>query len=279
MLNKANQLRQTGQNVLASSIYAELLIAEPNNPEVIFNNALNLYDSDPIQSIKYFLKVIELEPTQIFSYLNIAGLYVKTGWLVEAINILNSALIVNPNNGTLIYERAVIIGNMGDNLSALLDFYDVLEKLPLKNNPDLFIQSQLSSDIALTKVRLRNETINKQIILNNEVEHLKNVIMKEYQYPLPAKLFGDELYLLEFGKMIGYSIKEVIDTEPHYIYWCIMNLENFCVSEEIIHILKLTDEEIEKCAPLNSYKLQILENQKPIDVFNDEENDEEYEED
>ena len=80
--------------------------------------------------------------------------------------------------------------------------------------------------------------------------------------PLPIKFFGTEKYLFDFGSMLGMTTKEVIDTKPDYIVWCVLNIDSFCVSEEIIEIIKRKGVTMGKSESLNLIKLNILEEQR-----------------
>lgn len=44
--------------------------------------------------------------------------------------------------------------------------------------------------------------------------------------------------ILKFGKHVGNSVNEILNFAPDYIIWCINNLEHFCVSEEIMDVIK-----------------------------------------
>ena len=37
-----------------------------------------------------------------------------------------------------------------------------------------------------------------------------------------------------FGKYEGKTLQEVIEIQPSYIEWCAINLDHFCISEEIV---------------------------------------------
>jgi hypothetical protein len=43
---------------------------------------------------------------------------------------------------------------------------------------------------------------------------------------------------LTFGKYNGKSIEQIIEIQPSYIEWCILNLEHFFVSEDSIEEIK-----------------------------------------
>jgi len=140
-----------------------------------------------------------------------------------------------------------------------------------------FRQHQISTDIALSKTELRNQTL-KSPISEDLNKCYPGVVFKEYQYELPLKLFGDENYYLEFGKMMGFTIQDAIKQQPDYLGWCISNLDNFCVSEEILGLMELKGVYVKEYRRINTIKLKILTNDKVEreignDFFDDEDED------
>ncbi len=43
---------------------------------------------------------------------------------------------------------------------------------------------------------------------------------------------------LNFGKFKGSTIKEIADLEPSYLNWCAINIDDFYLSEVVIHQIK-----------------------------------------
>lgn len=41
-----------------------------------------------------------------------------------------------------------------------------------------------------------------------------------------------------FGKFAGSTIRQIIHTQPTYLNWCVINLDHFYISEEIIEEIK-----------------------------------------
>ena len=78
-----------------------------------------------------------------------------------------------------------------------------------------------------------------------------------YHYQLPTRLFGGEKYYLEFGKYQGYSINEILNIDPAYLIWCIINLDNFCLSEEIIEIIRRKNINVDVADEINTVKLKL----------------------
>lgn len=257
LLERANNLRRSNQNFLADEIYDQLLSIEPDNDELIFNKALNIIHSDPIKSIRLFEKVLKINPNVNAVFGNIATIAVDNNLFDLAIPIFDKAIGLNPNNLDLVYQRATLIGNQGDYISALIDFYNVVDNSTLVDNSDLFEQHQISKDIEISKVHLRVQTQEQTVSrpIPNEDE-IKQVKIKEYEYPLPISN-ANKNYYIDFGKHMGLSIKEVIQNQPDYLIWCILNLHSFCVSEEILELLKRKGLNVSQAANVNLFKLQI----------------------
>jgi len=263
----AHNLRRSGQISEAIILYNNLIISNPNNPEYIFGKALCYLESDPLESIKLFKKVIDINPNIPPAYSNIIVAANNAKKYNEAIKIFDELILKFPDNFELLHQRAILIGNNGDNLSALIDCYRVIESTVLKDDVELFRKHQISTDIAFAKVQLINETNRKKISNLDLLGKYENIDLVEYQYQLPHRLFGNEKFYLEFGKYQGYSINEILKKDPSYIIWCILNLDIFCVSEDIIGILKSKNINIESIDEINTAKLKLLRNKNFNDSF------------
>lgn len=77
-----------------------------------------------------------------------------------------------------------------------------------------------------------------------------------------------------FGKHQGKTLKEIVETAPSYINWCIMNLNHFYIDEPTIQNLKelnsvfsLSQDNLNKLA--SKYSEMIEEDDKYYDDSND----------
>jgi hypothetical protein len=41
-----------------------------------------------------------------------------------------------------------------------------------------------------------------------------------------------------FGKYSGKTMREILEIQPSYIEWCVINLDHFCISESVIDEIK-----------------------------------------
>jgi tetratricopeptide (TPR) repeat protein len=259
-----------GQIDEAFLIYEKILKDDPNNLEALFGKAIGLKDSKPKESYLLFKKILTIDNKIVVAYVNLAIAANLVDEYEEAIEIINNGISMYPKNLDLVYHRATLIGNSGNFLDALLDYYYIIDNSDFKTNPEAFLNHQISSDIALCKTNLRNETLNEFYPENLMAEFKTSRQIKEFHYLLPAKLFGDENFYFDFGKMNGATLKEVIEHNPSYIIWAIINIDYFCVSEEVIEMLRRKGLNIQECKTLNSIKLQELENKKPNIEFDGE---------
>ncbi len=257
LLEKANQLSYNGQNEMADPIFDKLIELESTNDEFIFCKAMNVADSNPALSISLLKKVLMLNPNVIAAYTNISAIANKYNLLDETIPFFNEKLKEFPNLLDLYMYRGSLIGNKGNYIDALIDFYYVIDNSNLGNNKEEFSSHQISKDIAVSRNELKNKFLNAPITEFNIEENGKPIKIKEYTYPLPGNLFGTERSYFEFGKFMGHTIKYVINNEPSYLLWCIENLKNFCVSEEILEIIKRKGLDISRSIEINNKKLKL----------------------
>lgn len=271
LLEKANNLRRSNQNKLADEIYDQLLKIETKNDELIFNKALNITNTDPKKAISLFERVLEINPNVNAVFGNLATIAVDNNLFELVLPIFNKGINANPNNLDLVYQRATLIGNQGNYKKALIDFYKVIDNSTLANNPELFQQHQISKDIEISKVHLRFETQDKNYTspIPNEDE-IRNIKIKEYEYTIPENNTDSKNYFIDFGKHMGLSIKEILDNQPDYLIWCILNLHSFCVSEDIIEILKNKGLNVKQAENINLFKLKLSREEIPTIEFNGE---------
>jgi hypothetical protein len=57
-----------------------------------------------------------------------------------------------------------------------------------------------------------------------------------------------------FGKHKGKTVKEVLEIEPSYIKWCILNLNHFCILSEVLKEIQVLVPEFK----LNKREIRIL---------------------
>lgn len=270
LFEKALALTENGQNSSADVLYDQLLESEPNNAKFIFYKGFNMVDSAPNEAINFFTKVLATNPTAYEVYNNIFACAMRSKEYDEAIKILTVGIQKNPNYPKLAYLRGVLYVNKELYIPALIDFYHYVDNSDLHNDWKKFENDEVMRAIAICRSDLRNQTENEPFPNIENIEKYRSFNIKEYNYTIPLELYGDENYLIDFGKMMGYTVKEVISKQPDYISWCILNLDNFCVSEEIIELIKRKGVDVSGAEKVNLVKLKILEETKPYLRMDDE---------
>lgn len=261
LLESAHRMRRLGKYKEALESYDKLLSEAPTNDEYIFGKALCFLDTEPLLAIKLFKKVIDINPNVTPAYGNIIVAAKNANQYSEAIEIFNDFITKFPQNLELVYQRAILKGNNGEILRALLDCYHVIENSQLKDDSALFLKHPISQDIAFGKVQLRNITLQEKVDIETYNKYCHTSI-KEYHYVLPTKLFGDENYYIDFGKFLGYSTNEVLKENPQYLIWCVLNLNSFALSEDLISMINSTVPNYVEAKKLNTLKLFVFEKQK-----------------
>ena len=271
ILEKANNHRNNGQNELAAPLYEQLLKLEPNNDEFLFYKALNISKYNPLEAIDLYERILEINPKGTAILENVLIIAKENNLYKRAISVFDKVLKQDPDNLELIYLRATLIADSGEYLRALIDFYSVLDNSTLKKDEKLFEEHNISKGIKICKIHLSFITQDRKIsfpIPNENV--IRKTKIKEYEYFLPLKNKNSKFFFIDFGKHMGLSIQEVLQKYPDYLIWCIVNLNNFCVSEEIIEMLRLKGLNIRQAENINLFKLQISREEIPSIEFNGE---------
>jgi len=75
-----------------------------------------------------------------------------------------------------------------------------------------------------------------------------------------------------FGKFKGKTLKDILDLQPSYLDWCVINLDHFYISDEVLEEIKaikpdftLTEESKQKLAD----KYSTWENEQQQDDYDD----------
>lgn len=260
---EANQLRRKGENKKADLKYDYLLKKEPKNTEYLFNKALNISNVDPIKSIEILKEVFLIDPNINGTAQNIVVIVKdnpKELVFEKAIKVFSELYKRNPYNLDLAYHRACLQANSGNHLNGLLEFYDIIDKSLFIDNPKQFEESPLPKDITFCLIHLQARTQFEENIVfpvPNENEIRKSKI-KEYNYYLPLTNFENKNYFFDFGKYLGKSIKEIIIINPRYITWCIENINSFCVSEDILELIKRRGISTKTIKNINLFKLSLV---------------------
>ena len=151
----------------ALSIFSEILETDSNNPNIISNIGLcwaNLNDEEKAQ--EYYLKALNIDNKMVQTIVNLSDSYVKTGKLLEAIDLLQTAvynlpevsvlkhylarvysidneiLDENPKDIDANWDLGVIYFEWGDYQSAISYFENVIAQKD--DNPAIFYKTALA---------------------------------------------------------------------------------------------------------------------------------------
>lgn len=273
-LDLANQYRRSGQNAEAEVLYDQLLFNDPLNVIYLFNKGLNNTTKNPHFALDLFEKVVTIEPNQVAAYRNIRILSDQTQQHQRGLTLLINFLNKNPDNIEVLYERAVLLGNSGDDLNDLLNLYYVLEFCLENEHPPTLTIDQIIQDIAFSKVQLRNKTFNTWIQDMSIHDAYKGKELIEFSYELPRKLFGNENYYFLEGKYEGLIIRDLIELDPQFLNNSIINLEYFFVTEEIVEMLAKKGIDVSKSRIINTVKIQTKESEAFSGLMDDNEDSE-----
>ena len=208
----------------ACEMFNEALVEDENNTNIINNIALCEMKTGHLQEAEEnFLKAINIDNTIPQPYLNLAELYFTQNELLkaiellqrasaimpdniailhylariyiedkrldEAIDALNIVLEISPENVDAYWDLGMIYYDMGQYEIAARNFENVLEKV--ENNPVLYYQTALTYEMT--------DNIDKAIS-----NHLKAIMVNE-KFPLSYKRLG-MLYMArnEFDDAIEY---------------------------------------------------------------------------
>lgn len=277
-LDLANQYRRSGQNTEAEVLYDKLLSKDPLNVIYLFNKGLNNTMTDPHSALDLFEKVVTIDPNQVSAYRNVRILSDQTQQHQRGLTLLTNFLKKNPGNVEVLYEKAVLLGNSGDDLNCLLNLYYVLEFCLENEHPPTLTIDQIIQDIAFSKVQLRNKTFKTWIQDMSIHNAYRGKELIEFSYELPSELFGNENYYFLEGKYEGISIRDLIESDPHFLNDSIINLEYFFVTEEIVEMLAKKGVDVSKSRVINTVKIQTKESENFSDLFDEEDNEEDEDE-
>jgi tetratricopeptide (TPR) repeat protein len=209
----------------------------------------------------YFIRTISFSPSSDSVYSEILRIYRSVGLQQECILLFLKSIKLFPDKSSLSFCLGDLYRECEDFTKALLHYYKVLELTKTAADEKALEDSKFFDRIAISKVDLRNQTINF-LETSDKIEYIsKGRKIFEYEYYLPKKmyLFPNQRRIFEFGKYMGSTVNEVLLQNPDYISWCILNIDHFCTSEEIIEILKNKNCISQSTVDINLVKIKLKE--------------------
>lgn len=269
VLNHANYLLNNGQADEAMSIYDEIVRRYPQLGVGWFYKAYCRQNSDPIAAVGFYANAVIYDKNCAHHVANNLHVLLRQNDSDPEVDnaILDCCkriLSTHPDLWEIRYEAACIIGNLGNHLEALSEFYRVINdpNSHLTTDIEAFCDEYgLDTDIKNTQAYVRYETL----VASTNIEVPLAGQMFEYCYYLPVETFYPyQKYYFDFGQYIGFSITEVVQSNPHYIDWCIHNVPSFCVNEVVCHDIMSKGFGNQETLMLNTAKLQYLHKMHPI---------------
>ena len=129
----ASAYQQLGEDKLAYKYYARALALFPND-KLLFNNFLLLVAKEsPEEALAEFLKLDNIYPKSDFLKAQIAYLFTKSDNFEQALNYIQSAILLNKQNSTYYFYKAVILDKMNLKHKALPIYAAILNSGSYKN--------------------------------------------------------------------------------------------------------------------------------------------------
>jgi tetratricopeptide (TPR) repeat protein len=119
---KGGNLVNAGRYEEAITEYSEVIRLVPYEYIPYFNRAIcytQLHNDDA--ALLDFLRVVELKPDYLNTYLRITTIYANRGMYDDALTSINKMLTVDPSNGEALFNRGRIYERKGSNVEALQD--------------------------------------------------------------------------------------------------------------------------------------------------------------
>jgi tetratricopeptide (TPR) repeat protein len=101
---------------------------------------MNVTDSNPVLAIYLFKKAVEINPRKT-TISNITAIAYQSGNYDLAILVFNDLLKKYPDNLEIFYNRAAVLGNKGEYLKCILDFYFIVDNTQFSNDAEAFFKT------------------------------------------------------------------------------------------------------------------------------------------
>lgn len=239
VLQQANHLLNNGHEDEAMRIYDNIVQQYPQLGVGWFYKAYCRQNSNPAVAAEYYAKAVIYDKNCAHHVSNNLHFIYNHNTPSEAVvrailDACNTILKAFSELWEIRYLVAVIKGNSGDYLNSLSEYYIVINDpaSSFSTDKDAFLEFGLDSDLQTCHAYMRSRTLS----LPSDKDYVFEGPMFEYCYNLPIEpFFPFQKYVFDFGKYMGYTVTEVVMSNPHYIDWCIHNVPSFCVNEVVCY--------------------------------------------
>jgi tetratricopeptide (TPR) repeat protein len=129
-----------------------------------------------------------------------------------------------------------------------------------------------------------NIVLDENSLIYQELDRLKTVYLEKISYSVPSCVLKhkdnpepteDEVnanklmkylpnYKIGFGNYAGNTIKEILEKDPHYLLWCIVNLHHFAIGNSLLMNKGFIEDELYlKAIEINLIKTKLVEDWTP----------------
>jgi len=175
---------------------------------IMMGNILAKYKNDIPSALKYYQKVLDINPQNNIALNNVGANLMKMGKTAEAIHYFNKAIKLNPDYPNTYYALAMINESIGEYNKAFDFVLKAIDKNPKKD--DLF-NSSMSLAIKIAQVLINSNdglSIVKAFAAKLEFEYdRKIVVQKDSSIPTAAKI--------EIAENHGKDV-DVVKYKPDY---------------------------------------------------------------
>ncbi len=158
-------------------------------------------------------------------------------------------------------------------LNSNLDFNKFLVLQEIKEEYIYTVSRVFNLDLSKSNPLYKKFDETKQLI---QTKFENNISLTEYEENVRKLLIYRPSYFVHWGNYAGVVISRIIEKDPEYLLWCILNLDHFAIDKSIFLLQKIQYEpQYLNALLVNSIKHLIIEKWGPDDD-DDEDEDDDY---
>lgn len=294
--NKASMYLRLNETEQAASLYEKCLRLNPNHwCWTPLWRCLKELDAEGryLSIIEYIEKLIQLQPDKPDWYLELTFAYeglenyqkaieYHSIYLSKASGAAKDGQRQNDIKNTLssgLKDKAEYLAERGKFNDALYCF-----NIYLQDHKFEYLYEVETYLKVLVKSHDPSIDLSENSFIYQELDRLKTVYLEKISYSVPSCVLKhkdnpepteDEInanklmkylstYKIGFGNYTGDTIKEVLEKDPHYLLWCIVNLHHFAISNSLLMDKRFIEDELYlKAIEINLMKTKLIEDWTP----------------